>query len=110
MFPHIAAIYADGRFNVGELVNSIYLTGSVVGISVSPLLMTLPIGWFNKAGLLLATLLIAYTNVVNACGTQSHSRGIASDASRQKIERIHRLDAKITQLTTAFGQVAAHNL
>jgi hypothetical protein len=108
VLPHmLASLNPDGSLNGGEIVSSIYLIGAVILLTTAPLLIP-HVAWHQAIGLVIMSLFIVYVNINNACGTIGHTRDVKADEPRQKIERIHRLDAKIEQLTKAFEQVPAH--
>ena len=109
VLPHYKAIInADGSINAGEITSSLTLTAGVLGLTSIPLILKLPISLFSKLGIIVTSVFIIASNITNACGTQTRAREARNDAPRQKIERIHRLDAKITGLDAAWRQVPAH--
>ena len=110
VLPHmLGSVNADGSLNGGEIVSSIYLIGAVILLTTAPLLIP-HVAWHQAIGLVIMSLFIVYVNVNNACGTIGHTRDVKADEPRQKIERIHRLDTKIEQLTKAFQQVPEHKI
>ena len=109
VLPHImASVNADGSLNGGEIVQSVYLIGAVILLTMAPLLM-LHVSWAQAAGLLVMSLFIVYVNINNATGTIGHTRDANADAPRQKIERIARLDSEIENGEKAYKQVPQHD-
>ena len=108
--PHFVAIIgANGHFNVGEFVQTLTLTASVILLTTSTLLLTQAPGLASKIGIIVMSLFIGYTTLNNACFMQKQAGEVRNDAPRQKADRIARLDAEIKTNTTAYGQVPKHD-
>jgi hypothetical protein len=108
VLPHmLASVNPDGSLNGGEIVSSIYLTGSVILLTVSPLII-MHVSLVRAAALLIMCLVIGYVNINNATGTMGSARDAKTDAPRQKLERITWLDKEIESNTVAWQQVPAH--
>lgn len=108
VLPHIlASVNPDGSPNGGEITSSVYLTGTVILLTVSPLIM-LHVSLVRSVALLVMCLIIGYVNINNATGTMGSARDAKTDAARQKIDRATRLDAEIATGTKAYQQVPAH--
>jgi hypothetical protein len=94
VFPHIQAAFKGGGINVHELVQSLYLSGVVVMLSLSTLFIWRA-PWSGKVGLIIASLLMAYTSANNACLTQEAGRSARFGDAKSRNERIKTLNANI---------------
>jgi hypothetical protein len=108
VLPHVLlSVNPDGSPNGGEIVSSIYLTGSVILLTVSPLVM-FHVSLVRTAALLVMCLVIGYVNINNAIGTMGSARDAKTEVAKQRLDRIARVDAEIQNNTLAWQQVPPH--
>jgi hypothetical protein len=109
VLPHLQNVIGpDGHFNMHELTLALYLSGVVLILTLSPLLIWRA-PWVTKPGLVIMAILLANASINNSSKTLKHAADAEIGTLKDKKSRMALLTAQKNAADAAWKRIPQHD-